>query len=259
MTLRRKVLFSGAVLFALGGLILLWYVVKRHSGDGGWQITIEGNQILGEKELQDVVLYLLRSAKDGVSADEIRQALLLNPRIAAARVAILPARRIRIAIEERRLEYLENEGHGMAEKDATGTMIAENVSQLHRDLTPDKVVFYLTFRDPSADKPRSDIIRLWRKTRERYAFLWQRVSEIGIQRVEGQSAGSHSWRYRIFSAGLRSCVVHEGDFTEETLRRLWAVYAYLETQLPRAVTLVDLQENSAIVREMKVEYGKEAG
>ena len=47
-------------------------------------------------------------------------------------------------------------------------------------------------------------------------------------------------------------MVYEGRFSEETLRRLWAVYAYLETKLPRSVTLVDLQENSAIIREMRV-------
>jgi hypothetical protein len=110
--------------------------------------------------------------------------------------------------------------------------------------------------------PRSDIIRLWKDTHEKYAFLWQRLAEIEIQplkdRASDETAQSGIWRYRIYSAGIRSCVVYEGRFSEETLRRLWAVYAYLEAKLPRSMTLVDLQENSAIIREMKTNRsGKE--
>lgn len=255
MTLRRKILFSGLALLAAGGLMLTWYLVKRHSGRGDWVISVEGNRILSEKEIRDVVLYLLRAAQDGVSADEIREALLLNTRIAAARVAVLPGDRIQIAITERTLEYLQNEGSGVAEKDAKGATIVENASQIHRDFTPDKVIFYLTFGGESTVSPRSDIIRLWRDTQEKYAFLWQRLAEIEIQPLKDRTADgtvkTGIWRFRIYSAGIRSCVVYEGRFSEETLRRLWAVYAYLEAKLPRSVTLVDLQENSAIIREMK--------
>lgn len=153
----------------------------------------------------------------------------------------------------------------MAEKDASGFSIVENAAYLHKDLTPDKVIFYLTFgggeSSTTTASPKSDIIRLWKETREKYAFLWQRFAEIEIRPLkasessdaEGKPAipGDGIWRYRIYSAGIRSCVVYEGHFSEETLRRLWAVYAYLENKLPRSVTLVDLQENSAIIREMK--------
>lgn len=262
MPLRKKILYAGLSLFALGGILLTWYVVKRHSGDGEWAVSVEGNRILTEKDIQDVVTYLLRAAKDGVSADEIRDALLLNTRIATARVAVLPGQRIQIAITERTLEYLQNEGNGVAEKDGKGTTIVENASQIHRDFTPDKVIFYLTFGEESSVSPRSDIIRLWKDTREKYAFLWQRLAEIEIRPLKagsssatvatsGKAEKGGIWRYRIYSAGIRSCVVYEGRFSEETLRRLWAVYAYLEAKLPRSVTLVDLQENSAIIREMK--------
>lgn len=255
MPLRKKILYTGLSLFAAGGLLLAWYVVKRHSGEGDWTVSVEGNRILTEREIQDVVTYLLRAAKDGVSADEIREALLLNARIAAARVAVLPGRRIQIHITERTLEYLQNEGTGIAEKDAKGMTIVENASQIHRDFTPDKVIFYLTFGAESMVSPKSDIIRLWKDTRGKYAFLWQRLAEIEIQPLKDKTAAETGkpgiWRYRIYSAGIRSCVVYEGRFSEETLRRLWAVYAYLEAKLPRSVTLVDLQENSAIIREMK--------
>jgi hypothetical protein len=255
MPLRKKILYTGLALFAAGGLLLTWYVVKRHSGDGEWTISVEGNRILTEKEIQNVVSYLLQAAKDGVSAEEIREALLLNPRIATARVAVLPGRRIQIVMSERILEYLQNEGSGVAEKDARGNTIVENASQVHRDFTPDKVIFYLTFGGESMVSPRSDIIRLWKDTHEKYAFLWQRLAEIEIQplkdRATDETGKPGIWRYRIYSAGIRSCVVYEGRFSEETLRRLWAVYAYLEAKLPRSVTLVDLQENSAIIREMK--------
>ncbi|HNJ65620.1 MAG TPA: FtsQ-type POTRA domain-containing protein [Turneriella sp.] len=255
MPLRKKILYAGLSLFALGGILLTWYVVKRHSGDGEWAVSVEGNRILTEKDIQDVVTYLLRAAKDGVSADEIRDALLLNTRIATARVAVLPGQRIQIAITERTLEYLQNEGNGVAEKDGKGTTIVENASQIHRDFTPDKVIFYLTFGGESMTSPRSDIIRLWKDTQGKYAFLWQRLAEIEIQplkdRTTDETGKPGIWRYRIYSAGIRSCVVYEGRFSEETLRRLWAVYAYLEAKLPRSLTLVDLQENSAIIREMK--------
>lgn len=256
MPLRKKILIAGIALVAAGGLLLTWYLIKRHSGSGDWQITVEGNRILTERDVQEVVGYLLKAAKDGVSADEIRDALLLNTRIAAAKVSVLPGQRIHIALSERLLEYLQNEGQGIAEKDAGGTTIVENAAQVHRDLTPDKVIFYLTFGTESLVSPRSDIIRLWKDTQGKYAFLWQRLAEIEIQPLKDRvaaEAGNKTgiWRYRIFSAGIRSCVVYEGRFSEETLRRLWAVYAYLESKLPRSVTLVDLQENSAIIREMK--------
>lgn len=255
MPLRKKILYAGLVLFAVGGLLMAWFVVKRHTADGEWAIQVEGNRILSEREIEEVVSYLLRSAKDGVSADEIRDTLLLNRRIATARVAVLPGHRIRIALTERQLEYLQNEGNGVAEKDAQGTTIVENAAHIHRDFTPDKVIFYLTFGSETMDAPRSDIIRLWQDTRGKYAFLWQRLAEIEIQPLKDRKVDELEkrgiWRYRIYSAGVRSCVVYEGRFSEETLRRLWAVYAYLEAKLPRSVTLVDLQENSAIIREMR--------
>lgn len=255
MPLRKKILYAGLVLFAIGGLLMAWFVVKRHSSDGEWTIQVEGNQILSDREVEEVVSYLLRSAKDGVSADEIRDALLLNRRIATARVIVLPGRRIRVALRERNLEYLQNEGNGIAEKDAQGTTIVENAAHIHRDFTPDKVIFYLTFGGETVDAPRSDIIRLWQDTRGKYAFLWQRLAEIEIQPLKKRKVDEPEkpgvWRYRIYSAGIRSCVVYEGRFSEETLRRLWAVYAYLEAKLPRTVTLVDLQESSAIIREMR--------
>jgi len=261
MTWQRRLLVTGLALFMAGGLILGWYIFKRHSGSGDWQIQVEGNRVLTEKELQEVVLYLLRAAKDGVSSEEIRDALLLNSRIATAKATILPGRRINISITERVLEHMQNEGSGIAEKDAAGSTIVENAAQLHKDLTPDKVIFYLTFRTESMTaqaSPKSDIIRLWKDTQRKYAFLWQRLAEIEIRPLKENSNAISDptgktgiWRYRIYSAGIRSCVVYEGRFSEETLRRLWAVYAYLEAKLPRSVTLVDLQENSAIIREMK--------
>lgn len=257
MPFRKKILIAGLALLATGGALMTWFVVKRHSGSGDWQISIEGNRILTEKEISDVVTYLLRAAKDGVSSDEIRDALLLNTRIESAKVTVLPGRKITIRLSERTLEYLQNEEAGVAEKDHTGTTIVENASQLHKDLTPDKVIFYLTFGTESMVSPKSDIIRLWKDTREKYAFLWQRLAEIEIRPLKDRNAEAGMtekagiWRYRIYSAGIRSCVVYEGRFSEETLRRLWAVYAYLEAKLPRSVTLIDLQENSAIIREMK--------
>ncbi len=264
MPLRKKILIAGVTLMTLGAVLTTWFIVKRHGGGDGWQISVEGNRILSEKDVQDVVSYLLKAAKDGVSSDEIRDSLLLNPRIATAKVTVLPGRKVNITITERQLEYLQNEQEGVAEKDPGGTTIVENAAYLHKDLTPDKVIFYLTFGGESSLSPKSDIIRLWKETREKYAFLWQRFAEIEIRPLKGtgSAVGEESpgpgngksgglWRYRIYSAGIRSCVVYEGRFSEETLRRLWAVYAYLETKLPRSVTLVDLQENSAIIREMK--------
>lgn len=264
MPVRRKILLTGVALVLAGGALMTWFVVKRHSGAGDWQITVEGNRILAEKDIQEVVGYLLRAAKDGVSSDEIRDALLLNSRIATAKATVLPGRRVSVTITERNLEYLQNEESGVAEKDAGGVTIVENASYLHKDLTPDKVIFYLTFGAESSLSPKRDIIRLWKETREKYAFLWQRMAEIEIRPLknQGENEISHDksiWRYRIFSAGVRSCVVYEGHFSEETLRRLWAVYAYLETKLPRSMTLVDLQENSAIIREMKKYVADEAG
>lgn len=254
--LRKRILYAGLALFALGGILMAWFVIKRHGGSGDWQITSEGNSIISDKEVQDVVLYLLRAAKDGVSADEIRDALLMNSRIATARVTILPGQRVQISLTERRLEYLQSGDGSIAEKDGNGFTVVENAATLHKDITPDKVIFYLTFRDETTVAPRSDIIRLWKETRQKYAFLWQRLAEIEIRPLSNGSAADNGkpsdiWRYRIYSAGVRSCVVYEGRFSEETLRRLWAVYAYLEAKLPRSVTLVDLQENSAIIREMK--------
>lgn len=260
MPLRKKILIAGLALLFTGGALMTWFLVKRHGGSGDWQVTIEGNRILSEKEITEVVTYLLRAAKDGVSSDEIRDALLLNTRIESAKVTVLPGRKITIRISERTLEYLQNDETGVAEKDHAGVTIVENASQLHKDLTPDKVIFYLTFGTESSTaqaSPKSDIIRLWKDTREKYAFLWQRLAEIEIRPLKernaeaGMTEKAGIWRYRIYSAGIRSCVVYEGRFSEETLRRLWAVYAYLETKLPRSVTLVDLQENSAIIREMK--------
>ncbi|MBV6494058.1 MAG: Cell division protein FtsQ [Turneriella sp.] len=263
MPARQKVLILGVLLITLGAVLTTWFFVKRHAGGDGWQISVEGNSVISDKEIHDVVGYLLKAAKDGVSADEIRDTLLLNPRIATAKVSVMPGKKINISVSERVTAYLQNEQDGIAEKDGSGLTIVENIATLPADFTPDKVIFYLTFRNESLESPRSDIIRLWKETHGKYGFLWQRFAEIEIRPLKKNSKaisnptdrnkdnGISLWHYRIYSAGVRSCVTYEGRFSEETLRRLWAVYAYLETKLPRSVTLVDLQENSAIIREMK--------
>ena len=117
MPLRKKILIAGVALTALGAVLTTWFLVKRHGGGDGWQISVEGNRILSEKDVQDVVSYLLKAAKDGVSSDEIRDALLFNPRIATAKVTVLPGRRVNITVTERQLEYLQSEQEGVAEKD----------------------------------------------------------------------------------------------------------------------------------------------
>lgn len=254
--MKRRLLTAGLILVSVGALLFTYYLIKRHSGSGDWQIEVQGNRILTERDIQEVVSYLLRAAKDGVSAEEIKTALEFNPRIERAQVSVRPGKKIHIALVERELEYLQNEGSGIAEKNSEGKTIVENIAQVHRDFTPDKIIFYLTLRSESMVTPRSDIIRLWKETREKYSFLWQRFAEIEIQPLREKYTPDAEqrldiWRYKIYSAGLRSCVVYEGRFSEETLRRLWAVYAYLESKLSRAVTLVDLQDNSAIIREMK--------
>lgn len=100
MPLRKKILIIGIVLVVSGITLMTWFLVKRHGGGDGWQISVEGNRILTEKEIQDVVSYLLKAAKDGVSSDEIRDSLLLNNRIATAKVTVLPGQKVNITISE---------------------------------------------------------------------------------------------------------------------------------------------------------------
>lgn len=247
---RRNVILAGTAFFVSGAIAWLWFFFRPLSDDN-WKIKVEGNEVLTPKEIEEVARYLLRSEIGGISVQELQDTLQLNPRIAYAKVSIKSGKNLHIVIREKPTEYVLHIPPSFHEKSATGETLSGNMEKMNSQIFPDIPIFYLTSKIEENKKTgelRRDIIRLWNDSRTSYSFLWERISEIEIKRGT-RNLHESGYVYIIYPTQNRSRIVISGRFNVQTLRRLWAVFYYIETKLQNAWSDIEIQEKSAIIRE----------
>ena len=250
---KRVILLTGTS-FSLAGLLLLVYMTffYRSSGDG-WNITVEGNKHIEEKEIVDTVLYLLRTMPDGVSDKDIENALTLNPRISEAIVKKRPGKRIIIEIIENQTGYVVHlqklNKTVFAEYDLNDMLMAEFDLSLKDKFLDSRVpIFYLTVPKENknyAEKTRRDIIQLWARTKEKYGFIWERISEIEITGFTSKKPG-----FYFYPAVARASIFTQLELKDDFLKRLWAVLYMLEKSDKNKWYNIEIHLDHALVREV---------
>lgn len=247
----RLILAGGFISILAGTAVFIYLYFFYRPVSNSWQIDISGNTTVSEKEIRDVVLYLIRVEKGGMAVSDIRETLLLDPRISEVDVELPSERRMRIEIKENRTLSLRHTGTSISELTVDGIVIQEKLTNLGEHIKPDIPIFYLTNEDVKLKRTRSverDIIQLWQSTRRQYAFLWDRISEIHIRALRHNVRGP-GIEIRVYASTVRSRIIFENRLTRKSLRQLWAVFYYLEKNLPSKWSEVEIYETNAIIRE----------
>ncbi|MDH5717150.1 MAG: FtsQ-type POTRA domain-containing protein [Spirochaetia bacterium] len=249
---KRKILLLSGSLFSLAGFFALLYFFYFLKPSGtGWDIVIKGCKHLKDQELKETVLYLIQTEKKGVSAEQIKDTLILNPRIKDAFVKIRPGKKILIELTEKETVYAAiSNTSGISvfkEYDINDNLMSESDLSENILYIDSKVpIFYLTVPKENkmyAQELKRDIIKLWQKTKDKYGFIWQRISEIEISSVNK----NHSI-FNIYSADLPARIILEMEPNEKMLQRLWSVFYMLEKQKANKWYDIEIYQHYAVTR-----------
>ncbi|MES0490526.1 MAG: hypothetical protein ABUK01_11065 [Leptospirales bacterium] len=237
--------YNRLMLLTGGAFIIIasaWLIYNTYSGiDRPWTIKIEGNRMMPEKEFASLISNYINNRKGNVSAQGIKNLLLLNPRIKNCSVHI-SRNVIEISLKEQETGYLEQISPHITEHTLNGKTLQEKIEKLGH-LNPDQPILYLTASNDIEIKTlKSDIIQLWDKTKYAYSFIWTRISEIEI----GRDETGHPQVF-IFTVKPPARIRLEGKFDEESFRRLWAILYYLEHLQPKKMVNVQIYNDHAVI------------
>lgn len=248
---RTAILVVG-VIFILSGVVLISWRLWMASRPQQWQIQVQGLVNIPKQDIESLVLYLLRSPQ-GISKQEIEQALLLNPRIEKVQITI-ENKKMTLQITERLAALLVQRPPQILELSSDMQILQENLLPTAYDLNPSLPIFFLNHEEGGEKhkkeftKYQRDIIRLWKATQSSYSFIWGRISEI---ETVWKNNKAHFYIY----LSTRQVKIHLSQFfSRETLRRLWATFYYLENVSPSSFPRqIELYKEHAIVRQQQVE------
>lgn len=248
---RNKFLIQLAgLLFIFGGIVLYLFISHPLPGKKDWKIEVSGTERLQQNEIKELVLYIIRSSEKSISAQELENAIALNPFVKNVNVKLNLPRTVLITIEETQATYYSQESGQLREYDSEGKLLEENVQKIFRKEFSEIPIFYLT--DQSRDiksslKLQRDIIQLWQETREEYGFLWQRISEIEIRTGENKKNVEPVF----YATGARARVIVQMPVSRKLLLRLWGTFYYLENTNKTYWLDVMVREQDAIVKRIR--------
>lgn len=226
-----------------------------------WQIAVSGTRYLQVPEIQNMILFLLRSNPQGITQEDIRQALLLNPRIKNADVQI-DGKKMNIRIVEITPALLVDYPNSMVELSDQMKLLQEDFlgNPLSFDLNlPLYSVSNATQKNIEKNKKeftkyQRDIISLWEATKNSYAFIWERISEIEILWQQGKP------RFSLYLTTSQTRISVGSEISLALLQRLWAIFYYMEqissSQVTQQVMQVDVFQRHAIVKAQKPQLEK---
>lgn len=242
---KHLLIFSGVVFCFSGIGVMLWIYLGPSQG-GRWNVQVQGTENLAPDEISEAVHFLLQNEQGQISLAEIESALMINPRIEMVNVEITGSREITINIKERKSCCLIHLGTQIQETGKSGKVLEENWTNVQGGMQAQMPIFYLTSNGAEKEdrlNTRGDIIRLWESTGNKYAFLWQRISEIQILEDETEII--------IYPVSARARIRMDAPFSPEKLARLWAVFYFLEKEQNIALRWneISLTEKNAVIRD----------
>jgi len=235
----RVMLLTGGVLIIIASAYLIY---NTYSGvNQPWTIKIEGNKMMPEREFASLISNYIKNQNGNISAKEIKNLLLLNPRIKSCSVKI-SRNTIHLNLVEQETGYLEQTSIHITENTLSGKVLQEKIEKLGH-LNPDQPILYLTAaKDIEIKTLKRDIIQLWDKTKYAYSFIWTRISEIEI----GRDETGHP-ELTVYTVKPPARIRLEGKFDEESFRRLWAILYYLESLQPKKTVNVQIYNDHAVI------------
>ena len=200
----------------------------------GWSVEVAGElKPEQKKEIQETILYFVKINKNRIDKKAIQDILSLNPRIKkVTRVDISLQKTISIEVKLKKTAYIGHDpkNHRFQEVSTKEETLEEDIKKFDK-IDAEIPILCLTDNVRSGKGPtmaysgssfssmKRDIISAFRKTRAEYAFIWRYISEICL--------GEGYYRYIIYSTHVRSRIETNEKFDRMLLRRLWAVFFYL--------------------------------
>lgn len=243
--IKKNILFWGLI-FIIAGVVLIsfrfWFSVKNQQ----WKIDVIGTQYLVVPEIQNMVLFLLRSHPEGVSKEDIEFSLLLNPRIKDVAVEI-QGKTMTIHIQEEKPSLLVHHPPKVLEFSYQQKLLQENFLANPHLISTDLPVYFIGASQKNKKeftKYQRDIISLWGETQDSYAFIWQRISEIELQWQNEKPF------FYIYLSKPKIRVGLQQELSKEVLQRLWALFFYIEQVSPSIVFKeIELYQGHAVLRK----------
>lgn len=245
---KKYLMWPGISLMIIGlSGILYYYLIHFRGNTDKWEVEVKGSETITEKEIKDVVLYLIRTDAKGITVEELEDSLEMNPRIDKAEIQVRPGKKLYIVVKERQTTHLVHTGSKLSEM-SNKLPIQEKLVELPDYISSDMPIFYLTDRQTKKKDTQSvlsDIIRYWQSTRSDYAFLWERLSEIEI--ITRELRGP---LIQVYPATTRARISITETFDDSVLQRLWAVLFFLEKAADPHWYDVELYRQNAIIKEV---------
>lgn len=242
---------AGLFLIILSAIITIVIYLPYQAPVQKLKIDIHGNVRIHEEELRDLIIYMSRTQKEGLSLEEIKMTLLLNPFIEKVKIQKISPYHLIVDIKEVRAGYYEHIGPEIREKKVNGEIIQENIlcsdSKKIKKIEnfDQKIVFYLTKEDLNNNVPQKykrDIILLWEKTHLQYYGFWQNISEIRFKRKNARIV------VQVFPVKTNAVINVYSVWNVELLKKLEAVMVLLLKEYNKTFRAIDLYEKNAIVR-----------
>lgn len=242
---KKNILFWGLAFILIGVFLIsfrFWFSIKNQQ----WRIDVIGTKYLVVPELQNMVLFLLRSHPEGVSKEDIEFSLLLNPRIKDVAVEI-KGKKMTIHIQEELPSLLVHHPPHVLEFSQQQKLLQENFLANPHLLLPDLPIYFIA-KDQKNKKEftqyQRDIISLWGETHDSYGFIWQRISEIELQWQNEKPI------FYVYLSKQNIRVSLKQKLSKEVLQRLWALFFYIEKISPSTLFKeIELYQRHAVLKK----------
>lgn len=224
------------------------YKIFNEQASDSWRIEVSGAKTVDPGQITEIIGFLLDSEQESITPELVEKTLKMNPRIFDVNASIGPGKRVSISISESETAALVHEPgtKGLSEYSFNGTLLREEISDLHEKFSTSVPILYLT-EDLKKTKGYSealgDITRLWSRTQHNYLFLWDRISEIELVSVR-------PLQYRIYLSNQRVAINSTLPWSSSLLNRLWAVFYFLEQQNESNWLRVELSASGAYIEKI---------
>ena len=211
-----KVMIS---IITIGVFISGYFFIKKFFPSKHIIIKIEGAKHISKKDLESLVLYVIKTKGSAITKRDIQEAILVEPRVKGIKkIDIISNKKFYIEIEEYDTGYLLHDltTGKFIEKSFNDVILQEKIIEANSSMTPDLPIIIENGKNKHITKEM--ILKLYTETIIQFPFIWQRISEIDLQ--DGDII--------IYTAHVRSSIRTKEIFDIKLLKKLWAVFYHLE-------------------------------